>query len=96
MTICVSLGLKRLSPDPWTLVDQRLEAVPMVQGEVTNAVSFGASVRVAEGLEGVIHISQLAEGCLLHHCNVVGGGDVVTAGMILIDIGNHRLGLSLR
>lgn len=92
----VSLSLKRFSPDPWTLVDERFQVGQMVQGEVTNVVSFGGFVRVAEGLEGLIHISELAEGNFLHPRDVVGEGDVVTATIIHIDSANHRLGLSLR
>jgi small subunit ribosomal protein S1 len=92
----VSLSLKRLTPDPWTLVDQRYQVGQIVEGEVTNVVSFGAFVRVEEGLEGLIHISELAEGNFLHPRNVVQEGDHVRARIIRIDSGTHRLGLSLR
>lgn len=92
----VSLSLKRLQPDPWTLVDQRYHIGQIVEGEVTNVVSFGAFVRVEDGLEGLIHISELAEGNFLHPRNVVQEGERVRARVIRIDSTTHRLGLSLR
>ncbi len=92
----VSLSLKRLHPDPWTLVDQRYSIGQIVEGEVTNVVSFGAFVRVEDGLEGLIHISELAEGNFLHPRNVVQEGECVRVRIIRIDSAIHRLGLSLR
>lgn len=68
----------------------------LVQGTITNVVSFGAFARIEEGVEGLIHISELAEGNFLHPRNVVKEGDVVTARILNIDSANHRLGLSLR
>jgi len=59
-------------------------------------VNFGAFARVEEGLEGLIHISELAEGDLLHPRNVVQEGDVVTARILNIDSERRRMGLSLR
>jgi small subunit ribosomal protein S1 len=92
----VSLSLKRLKPDPWTMIEERYQVGNLVEGEVTNVVSFGAFVRVEEGMEGLIHISELAEGNFLHPRNVVKEGDRVTARIIRIDSADHRLGLSLR
>jgi small subunit ribosomal protein S1 len=92
----VALSLKRLKPDPWSLVDKRYTVGQCIEGEVTNVVSFGAFVRIDEGLEGLIHISELAEGNFLHPRNVVKEGDRVTARILNIDSDNHRLGLSLR
>ncbi len=92
----VGLSLKRLQPDPWTTVEERYQAGQLIEGTVTNVVSFGAFVRVEDGLEGLIHISELAEGNFLHPRNVINEGDVVTAQILNIDSVNHRLGLSLR
>jgi small subunit ribosomal protein S1 len=92
----VALSLKRLQPDPWTLVNDRYSVGHVIEGEVTNVVSFGAFVRVEEGLEGLIHISELAEGSFLHPRNVVHEGQRVRARIIRIDSATHRLGLSLR
>lgn len=92
----VALSLKRLKPDPWTLVDERYEIGQVIEAEITNVVSFGAFARVDEGLEGLIHVSELAEGNFLHPRNVVQEGERVRACILNIDSANHRLGLSLR
>jgi small subunit ribosomal protein S1 len=92
----VALSLKRLKPDPWTLVDERYEVGQIIEAEITNVVSFGAFARVDEGLEGLIHVSELAEGNFLHPRNVVKEGEWVKACILNIDSANHRLGLSLR
>jgi small subunit ribosomal protein S1 len=92
----VALSLKRLRPDPWTLVDERYEIGQIIEAEITNVVSFGAFARVDEGLEGLIHVSELAEGNFLHPRNVVKEGERVRACILNIDSANHRLGLSLR
>jgi small subunit ribosomal protein S1 len=59
-------------------------------------VDFGAFARVEDGLEGLIHVSELAEGNFLHPRNVVREGDVVPARILSIDSGRRRMGLSLR
>jgi len=92
----VALSLKRLKPDPWSLVDQRYHVGDIVEGEVTNVVSFGAFVRLEEGVEGLIHVSELADGNFLHPRNVVREGDRVRVRVIRVDGAQHRLGLSLR
>jgi small subunit ribosomal protein S1 len=92
----IGLSLKRLQPNPWTTVEERYQVDQLVEGTITNVVSFGAFVRVEEGLEGLIHISELAEGNFLHPRNVVQEGDVITARVLNIDSAKHRLGLSLR
>ena len=92
----IALSLKRLHPDPWQTVEQRYEVGQIVEGTVTNVVDFGAFVCVEEGLEGLIHVSELAEGHFLHPRNVVSEGDVVRARILNIDGRARRLGLSLR
>ncbi len=92
----IALSLKRLLPDPWATVLDRYQVGQIVTGVVTNVVSFGAFVRVEEGLEGLIHISELAEGQFLHPRNVVQEGDVVRARVLNIDPNHRRMGLSLR
>lgn len=92
----VALSLKRLHPDPWATVEQRYHVGQVVCGQVTNVVSFGAFVRVEEGLEGLIHISELAEGSFLHPRNVVREGELVNAHILNIDSAQRRMGLSLR
>lgn len=92
----VALSLKRLKPNPWSTVEEKYEVGEIVEGVITNVVNFGAFARIEDGLEGLIHISELAEGNFLHPRNVVGEGDRVKVKILNIDSRNHRLGLSMR
>lgn len=92
----VALSLKRLRPDPWQTVEQRYQVGQVVEGIVTNVVDFGAFVCIEDGLEGLIHVSELAEGHFLHPRNVIHEGDTVRARILTIDGRARRLGLSLR
>jgi small subunit ribosomal protein S1 len=92
----VALSLKRLSPDPWITVPQRYQVNQFVEGIVTTVVDFGAFVRLEEGVEGLIHISELAEGNFLHPRNVVHEQDTVRVCVLSVDVAHRRLGLSLR
>jgi small subunit ribosomal protein S1 len=92
----VGLSLKRLKPDPWHFVGERYQIGQIVDGTVTHVVDFGAFVRVEEGLEGLIHVSELSEVGNLHPRDVVRVGDAVKALVISIDGERRRMGLSLR
>ncbi len=92
----VALSLKRLHPDPWQTVEECYQVGQIVEGVITNVVDFGAFACIKEGLEGLIHVSELAEGHFLHPRNVVREGEVVKARILNIDGRNRRLGLSLR
>jgi len=92
----VALSLKELLPDPWERVAELHAVGDVVEGVITNVVRFGAFVGLTEGLEGLIHISELGEGSLLHPRNAVQEGDRVRARIIHLDPAARRLGLSLR
>jgi small subunit ribosomal protein S1 len=92
----VGLSLKRLLPDPWETVDERYQPKQLVQGVITNVVNFGAFARLEEGLEGLINVSELAEGNFLHPRNVVQEGETVVARVLNIDSQRRRIALSLR
>jgi small subunit ribosomal protein S1 len=92
----VALSLKELLPDPWQQVARLHRVGDIVEGVVTNVVRFGAFVGLPEGLEGLVHISELGEGSLLHPRNAVQEGDRVRARIIHLDPAARRLGLSLR
>ena len=92
----IALSLKRLRPDPWADVETRYRVGQVIEGTVTNVVSFGAFVRVEEGLEGLVHISEMAEGNFLHPRSVVREGDQVRARVLNVNQHEQRLGLSLR
>ncbi|MBN1264119.1 MAG: S1 RNA-binding domain-containing protein [Anaerolineales bacterium] len=92
----VALSLKELLPDPWAEVDQRYDVGEIVEGLVTNVVKFGAFVGIEEGLEGLIHVSELGEGSFLHPRSVLVEGEKVRVRIIHIDAAERRLGLSIR
>lgn len=92
----IALSLKRLTPDPWATVSQRYTIGQIIQGTITNVVDFGAFACIEEGLEGLIHVSELAEGNFLHPRNVVSEGQHISARVLSIDSHSRRLGLSLR
>ncbi len=92
----VALSLKELLPDPWERVDKQYSTGQIVEGVVTNVVKFGAFIGIDEGLEGLIHVSELGDGSFLHPRNVVREGEHVRVRIIHIDASGRRLGLSLR
>lgn len=92
----IALSLKRLHDDPWKNVQERYSVGEVIEGRITNVVDFGAFACIEEGLEGLIHFSELAEGQFLHPRNVVAEDDIVQARILSIDSKARRLGLSLR
>lgn len=92
----IALSCKRLKPDPWKTAEARYHPGELVTGTVSNITGFGAFVLLEEELEGLIHISELAEGSFLHPRNVVQSGDEVTALILEVDGHKKRLALSLR
>jgi small subunit ribosomal protein S1 len=92
----IALSIKRLQPDPWQSVEQKYKVGEVIEVTITNVVDFGAFASIADGLEGLIHISQLAEGQFLHPRSVVSEGEKVKARILNIDGKARRLGLSLR
>jgi small subunit ribosomal protein S1 len=92
----ISLSLKRLRPDPWLGVEQRYTVGQVVEAVITNVVNFGAFARLEEGLEGLVHISELAEGSFMHPRNVVREGDRVRARVLQVDGLKRRIALTLR
>ena len=92
----VALSLKELMPDPWENVEERYDVGNIVEGTVTNVVKFGAFIGIEDGLEGLIHVSELGDGSFLHPRSVVREGEHVRVRVIHIDAAARRLGLSLR
>jgi small subunit ribosomal protein S1 len=92
----VALSLKALQPDPWSKVADRYTVGQVIDGVVTNVVKFGAFVGIEEGLEGLIHVSELGDGNFLHPRSVLREGDRVRARIVQIDPAGRRLGLSLK
>ena len=92
----ISLSIRRLLPDPWQSTVADLKVGDVVDGTVTKIVNFGAFVRVKDGLEGLIHISELSHQRVAHPGDVVHEGQTLKLKIISLDSERHRLGLSLK
>jgi small subunit ribosomal protein S1 len=92
----LSLGLKQLSPDPWDEVSRRFYEGQLVEGEIVRLSEFGAFVRLMDGIEGLIHISELAEAHVEKPEDVVQVGQNVKMKIIKIDIPERKISLSIR
>lgn len=92
----IALSIKRLKTNPWQDIGSRYEVGDFVRGPISNVVSFGAFVKLEEELEGLVHISELAEGSFLHPRDVVRKGEIVVARVIHVDGNGKRLALSMR
>jgi len=92
----IALSMKRLRPDPWIDVEKRYRPGQLVDGVIGNVTTYGAFVILEEELEGLVHISELAEGTFMHPNDVVRSGQAVTARVLSVDGRHKRLALSLR
>ena len=92
----ISLGYKQLQPDPWENVSKRFAVGSVVTGTVTKLVEFGAFVSLDEGIEGLVHISQLADRRIARPDEVVAVGQTVTIKVIGLREQEHRISLSIR
>jgi small subunit ribosomal protein S1 len=93
----IGLSIKRLQPEPWSLVPEKYFVGQLVQGTITKLANFGAFARLDDDeIEGLIHISELSEDPITHPKEVVKEGDIVTLRIIRIDADRRRMGLSLK
>jgi len=92
----ISLGLKQILPDPWDEFVDKYSVGDHVEGTITKTVSFGAFMEIENGIEGLIHISQLAQRHVETPDEVVKKGDKVTAKIININENERKVGLSLK
>jgi small subunit ribosomal protein S1 len=93
----ISLGLKQLQAEPWATVPERFQAGQRVSGTVTRLMDFGAFVEIEPGVEGLIHISELAWGKKIRHpSDVVKQGDHVDAVILSIKPEERRIALGLK
>jgi len=92
----VSLSLKKAQEDPWATLSKEKPAGSTVRGKVTKLVPFGAFVEIAPGVEGLIHISELAWEHIEFPEEVLSVGDEIDAKIIDIDLDRRRISLSLK
>ena len=92
----VSLGLKQTQPDPWEHVPEKYKVGSVVRGKVVNLTSFGAFTKLEEGIEGLIHISELADRRIEKPEEIVSVGDELDLKVINLSPKDRRIGLSLK
>jgi small subunit ribosomal protein S1 len=92
----VSLSLKATQEDPWKEFERTSTAGSIIDGQVTKLVPFGAFVRVAPGIEGLVHISEISHEHVDSPESVLSVGDEVKAKVIDVDVSRRRVSLSMR
>jgi small subunit ribosomal protein S1 len=92
----VSLKLSEVHENPWHTMTERYEIGDVVSGRVTKLMNFGAFVEIEEGIEGLIHISELAEQHVNRPSEIVQIGDVVNVMILDMDGEQQKLSLSLK
>ncbi len=93
----ISLGMKQIEPNPWDLVGERYAVNSIVTGKVRNLTDFGAFIEVEEGVEGLVHISDLSwTKKVKHPSEILKKGDEVSAVVLSVDPENQRLSLGTK
>ncbi len=92
----ISLGLKQTQSDPWQQVIEAYQENDVVEGRVTKVVTFGSFVEILPGVEGLVHISELAQHHVENPREIVSQGEVVKVKIIEMDADRRRLSLSLK
>jgi len=92
----ISLGLKQIEPDPWIQVPNKYKIGSAVRGTIVNLTNFGVFAQLGDGIEGLIHISELAEHRVEKPEEIVSVGDELDLKVIHLDPTERRIGLSLK
>ena len=92
----ISLGLKQAQNDPWAGIVDRYPVGTKIKGTVTKISSFGAFVEIEEGIDGLVHISQISDEHIERVSDVLNVGDTIEARIVKVDPVEHRIGLSVK
>jgi small subunit ribosomal protein S1 len=93
----ISLGLKQLEPNPWTTIDSRYSVGSVVEGRVRNMTDFGAFIEIEEGIDGLVHVSDLSwTKRIKHPSEVLKKGQIIQAVILNIDSAARRLSLGVK
>ncbi len=91
-----SLGIKQLQDDPWTTVAERYQVGKEITGTITNLTDFGVFVELEEGIEGLVHVSEISKEKIKTPVGMYNIGDVITARVMNINSDERRIGLSIK
>jgi small subunit ribosomal protein S1 len=92
----IGLSLRLTEPDPWQTAEQTYAVGQLVTGTVTKMIAFGAFAALDDGIEGLIHISELADEAPNHPSEAVSQGQVLPLKVVKVDSARRRMGLSLK
>ncbi len=92
----ISLGLKQAQTDPWTEIVSKYQVGSLVKGKVSKIASFGAFIELEDGVDGLVHISQISEERVEKVKDALEVGQEVEARVVKVDRGERRIGLSIR
>ncbi len=92
----ISLGLKQASEDPWSTISERYQIGRLVKGTVSKIATFGAFIELEEGVDGLVHISQISNDHIEKVRDALDVGQEVEARVIKIDQNERRIGLSIK
>jgi len=91
-----SLGIKQLQDDPWKTVAERYEVGKEITGTITNLTDFGIFVELEEGIEGLVHVSEISKEKIKTPVGQYNNGEVITAKVMNINSDERRIGLSIK
>ena len=91
-----SLGIKQTQPDPWETVEQRYEVGTEISGVITNITDFGVFVELEEGIEGLVHVSEISKEKIKSPSDQFKVGDTIAARVMNINSDERRIGLSIK
>ena len=92
----ISLGLKQANEDPWNTITMRYQVGQVVKGRVSKVASFGAFIELEDGIDGLVHISQISDDRVEKVGDVLKMGQEVSARIVKIDRAERRIGLSIK
>ena len=91
-----SLGIKQLEPDPWSTISERYDVGKEITGTITNVTDFGIFVELEEGIEGLVHVSEISKEKIKTPVDMFKVGDMLTAKVMNINGEERRIGLSVK
>ena len=91
-----SLGIKQLQADPWETVAERYRVSKEITGTITNVTDFGIFVELEEGIEGLVHVSEISKEKIKTPVGMFNIADVITARVMNINSEERRIGLSIK
>ncbi|MCI5142859.1 MAG: S1 RNA-binding domain-containing protein, partial [Candidatus Electrothrix sp. ATG1] len=91
-----SLGVKQLEPDPWQAAVSNYPSGSLVEGKITNITDFGVFVQLEEGIEGLVHVSEISREKIKTPVGMFNVGDILKTAVINVSAADRKIGLSLK